>query len=52
MKDKERKERFNTEVSYLKCNVQLCINCKEKPANRGLGEHKLVCSECWNKLCD
>ena len=30
----------------------LCINCKEEPANRGLGEHKLVCSKCWNKQCD
>lgn len=31
---------------------QLCIKCKEAPANRGLGEHKLVCSDCWNSLCD
>ena len=30
----------------------LCINCKEETANRGLGEHKLVCSKCWNKQCD
>ena len=31
---------------------QLCINCKEKPANKGLGKHKLICSDCWNSLCD
>ena len=31
---------------------QLCIKCKESPANRGLGKHKLVCSDCWNSLCD
>ncbi len=30
---------------------QLCIKCKEAPANRGLGEHKLLCSDCWNSLC-
>ena len=36
----------------IRQSEQLCINCKEKPANRGLGEHKLLCSDCWNKLCD
>ena len=30
MKDKERKNRFNKEVSELKCNEQLgCANCED-----------------------
>lgn len=31
---------------------QICIGCKNMPATCGIGRHKLVCSDCWNKLAD
>lgn len=57
----ERNMQISMELSFLNKllqydvsgrSEQLCIKCKETPANRGLGKHKLVCSDCWNSLCD
>ena len=45
-------KKFRLGAVVGRSEVQLCINCKKEPANRGLGRHKLVCSDCWNSFCD
>ena len=49
---KKVKQALSIDSVVLQSEQLLCIKCKEAPANRGLGEHKLVCSDCWNSLCD
>lgn len=46
----ELESQINRKIIDKKQSEHMCINCKENPANRGLGKHKLVCSDCWNTI--